>query len=147
MKIFIPAAQWKSKEYPPAVLIITKSYAQFLKLRQTLEKNGCQVYWTETGAEARERAKQNSFDLIVLDLDLSIENGLVTYRDVRRYPELANLPAVILGLRELFNQRMNGWFKEGPIHFLVKDATVEARLLQLVQLAYYLRYRYLDLVP
>jgi CheY-like chemotaxis protein len=92
-----------------------------------------------------DRAKQKYFDLIVLDLDPSAENGLSLYQELKSYPELAGLSTVILAPCQLLSRRMSG-FGGGPVHFLAKDSEVEVRLLQLIELVHHLRYRYLDLL-
>jgi ActR/RegA family two-component response regulator len=127
-------------------LIVAQRNIQLLKLKQALEHNGYQVYWAETSAEALDKAKLNCFDLIVLDLEPSAEKGLSLYQELQRYPELASLSMVILAPYQHLSRQMIK-VQEGMIHFLAKDAMVEARLLQLIELTHYLRYRYLDLVP
>jgi CheY-like chemotaxis protein len=126
--------------------MVAQRNIQDLKLKQALEHNGCQVYWTEASAEGLDRARQNYFDLVVLDLDPSAENGLRLYQKLQNYPELAGLPIVLLMPYQLFSRKIRE-FKEGLVHFLAKDSKVEVRLLQLIELTHYLRYRYLDLVP
>ena len=127
-------------------MIVAERDIEVLKLKQALENNGYQVYWVETSIEAWDRAKLNYFDLIVLDLDPSAEKSLTRYKELKSYPELANLPIVILASRQILSRKLRG-FEGSQVHFLVRDSIVEARLLQLIELTHYLRYRYLDLVP
>jgi CheY-like chemotaxis protein len=138
------SAYHRSTRYPPAILVVAERNIQLFKLKQALVNNGCLVYWTEASAEGLGRAKQKYFDLIVLDLDPSTESGLTNYESLKRYPELTSLPIVILTPTQRFSRKLSV-FEGGPVHFLVKDATVGVRLLQLVEEVHYLRSRYLDL--
>jgi two-component system KDP operon response regulator KdpE len=146
MNIVFHAAHYRSTTYPPAILLIAERIIQVLELKQALENNGCQVHWTEASTEGLDKAKQKYFDLIVLDIDPSTENGLSLYQALKSYPELADLPAVILAPFQRLSRKLSG-FEGGPVHFLVKDSVLKIRLLQLIEEVHYLRDRYLDLIP
>lgn len=139
-----PSALCGYKEYPPSILLVAARTSQAFQIEQALENNGCQVCWTEANSEGLDRASQKYFDFMVLDLDPSVEPDLAVPQMLKRYPELAALPAAILTSCDRSSQRIDS-FKKAPVYFLAKGSCAGQRLRQIIEQVHYLTYRYLAL--
>jgi CheY-like chemotaxis protein len=128
--------------YPPSILMVAKRSAQVLKIKQDLENNGCQVHFTGICCDDLVRVRQKYFDLMVLDVDQSDEQGWGVYKMLKSYPELAEIPWVILAACDDSGEAINE-LKKGPVYVLTKDASAAAMLLQIINQVHYLTYRYL----
>ena len=137
-----PTASCGYRRYPPSILLIATRTSQTLKIKQALETKECQVCWTEASSEGLGRASQKYFDLIVLVIDQSAENDLAVYQKLKRYPELADIPIMILTTRDTPGKSVNE-FKKGPVYFLTKDPWAGEMLWQMIEQVQYLTYRYL----
>jgi len=66
-------------------------------MMQTLLKmKGYEVVEAENGLQAIEIALTNSPDLILLDLELPLLNGLAVTRNLRRHPQFKQVPIVVV---------------------------------------------------
>jgi CheY-like chemotaxis protein len=139
-KTIPPSASGSYREYLPSILLIAERFCK------ALAHKGCKVYQTEANSEGLARASQNYFDVIVLDMDQSAEKDLAVYQKLKRYPELADIPLVILFPGDT-PPKSTDEFKQGSVYFLTKDAYVGSRLWQIIEQVHYLTYRYLVLVP
>ena len=81
-------------------------------LRVLFRKNGWEVETAENGEIGFERAREIRPDLIFLDLLMPKRSGIMTYRRIKRDPDLADTPVVILtGLAQYsayFGQDLDG---------------------------------------
>ena len=76
----------------PSILIVEDSPAQALKTKLTLESNGCQVDWADTGYGGLDLISQKEFHLIVLDVELPDINGFEICRTLKTDPAYAAIP-------------------------------------------------------
>ena len=77
-------------------------------LRWTFEKEGFEVIDTPSGEEALLLAVERGPDLVILDWMLEELSGLEVCRRIRRMPELANLPVIMLTARGDEANRVRG---------------------------------------
>ena len=70
-------------------------------LRQTLEKEGCQVAEAEDGLEALESLKTQTPDLILLDLEMPRMDGLTFAHEIRARQNWRAIPIVVITARDL----------------------------------------------
>jgi two-component system sensor histidine kinase/response regulator len=61
-------------------------------LRGLLEAAGCVVSTAESGMEAVERASRESFELVMLDIQMPVMDGIATARELRRIPGFERIP-------------------------------------------------------
>ena len=127
-------------KYPPSILIVEESALQNLKLRRRLEKKGCQVY--KTNLEGLNAVRQEYFDLVVLNIDLSNPDALQQVRKLKTWPELAGVPIVMLMPDDLAENAINELNNAGTIHHFSEDAFTQARLIQIIKQVHYMTYRY-----
>lgn len=61
-----------------------------------LTAHGYKVIWEATGLGATTRLKEERVDLLLLDLRLPEQNGFVVAETIRRNPQTATLPIVVI---------------------------------------------------
>lgn len=81
---------------------------QFLSdgLSKTLRHSGHKIDVARTGIEADSAVQANSYDLMVLDLELPQKNGLEILEGLRKAG--SDLPVIILTARDTFEDRIKG---------------------------------------
>lgn len=65
-------------------------------LTRRLERRGYEVHVAENGAEAVEKAKQISPDLILMDISMPVMSGIEATRALRQNPDVAGVKIVAL---------------------------------------------------
>jgi len=92
-------------------------------LETVLSGDGYQVVKAEDGAAALELARRNGFDLIMLDVQMPVLDGLETARRLRREPALRDVPIVILTARSA-DKDIEAAFAEGVTDYITKPFAV-----------------------
>jgi two-component system, cell cycle response regulator DivK len=95
--------EWRPLKQPqnkPTVLVVEDSEDNRFMLRRLLEITGYQVLEAVNGEEAVNTAKQDHPDLILMDLSLPRVDGLAAARQIRRIPELEQLPIVVVSAHD-----------------------------------------------
>lgn len=85
--------------HAPKVLIVEDEAAITTMLRYNLEKNGFQVEEASDGQEALTRVKEARPDLILLDWMLPGLSGIEVCRQIRRHPDMRDLPIIMVTAR------------------------------------------------
>ena len=116
----------------PCILIVEDSPPQALKLKLSLENAGCRVHWAETGLDGLAAAKQTSFDLIVLDIELPDINGFQVCSELKANPDLVDIPVIMMTSRDHAEDVLNG-LELGAVDYIPKDAFAEAVLLATIE--------------
>lgn len=65
-------------------------------LKYSLEQEGCEVEVLREGEKVLGHLREHAFDLVILDLMLPGVSGLELCRQMKRSPELENLPIIML---------------------------------------------------
>ncbi|MGF1486982.1 MAG: response regulator [Prochloraceae cyanobacterium] len=82
------------------LLVVDDSLTLRRSLSRTLEKVGYQVYQAGDGQEALELLdRENTVNLIVCDVEMPRVNGFEFLNKMRQYPNLTNIPVVMLTSR------------------------------------------------
>ena len=116
----------------PAVLIVEDSPPQALKTKLALESTGCQVTWADTGLGGLDMARQDTFDLIVLDIELPDINGFEVCRNLKTDPKLADIPIVMLTTLDQADDAMYG-LGAGAVDYIPKDVFADAILVETIR--------------
>ena len=116
----------------PSVLIVEDSHAQALKTKLTLENQGCQVYWAETGQSGLEIAHQHHLDLIVLDIELPDIDGFEICRRLKANPQLAEIPVIMMTTLDQADNALEG-LEAGAIDYIPKDAFSDMVLVETIK--------------
>jgi DNA-binding response OmpR family regulator len=103
------------------VLIVEDSPAQALALQHLLKKEGLQVLWAPDGQSGVTMAQQHVPDVIVLDIEMPKMNGFEACRRLKETQETANIPIVMLTIRDETVVAMKG-IDLGAVDFIPKDA-------------------------
>ena len=116
----------------PSILIVEDSRPQALKTKLALESNGCQVTWADTGLEGLDMARQNAFDLIVLDIELPDINGFEVCQNLKADAKLADIPVIMLTTLDHADDAMHG-LEAGAVDYIPKDAFADIVLVETIK--------------
>jgi two-component system phosphate regulon response regulator PhoB len=107
----------------PRVLVVEDEEALALLLRYNLEAEGFQVDTAARGDEAELRLRENPPDLVLLDWMLPGVSGIELCRRLRKWPETATLPVIMLTARGEEDERVRG-LAVGADDYVVKPFSV-----------------------
>jgi len=112
------------------ILVADDDRAILTVLETILAGDGYQVVCVTDGTEALELAQRDSFDLILLDVQMPERDGLDVARALRGDPRLAGVPIVMLTARSS-EEDIQAAFAEGVTDYITKPfavAQVRARV-------------------
>ena len=106
------------------VLIIEDDKEICVMIKDHLEKYNYQVFFTLTGANAIERIKELSPDLIILDLMLPFISGDELIRTIRKF---SNVPVIVVSAKSLTFNKVE-LFRLGADDYLTKPFDLDELL-------------------
>lgn len=74
------------------ILIVEDEEGNYDLLRIILKKYKPEIVWAQDGGQAIKRFKEQSFDLILMDLQLPVINGLEATREIKKID--SNIPII-----------------------------------------------------
>jgi two-component system phosphate regulon response regulator PhoB len=107
----------------PTVLVVEDEEALALLLRYNLEAEGFAVETVARGDEAELRLRENPPDLVLLDWMLPGVSGIELCRRLRKRPQTAMLPVIMLTARGEEDERVRG-LAVGADDYVVKPFSV-----------------------
>jgi two-component system, chemotaxis family, chemotaxis protein CheY len=114
---------------PRRILVVDDSSLVRLYFRSALEKSGFVVEQAINGIEAMEKALAQSFDLVIVDVNMPKMDGLSFLRALRNATaEVASLPALMIST-EAAQQDRDDARAAGANYYLVKPVS-EAELVR-----------------
>ena len=118
------------------ILIIDDDLGFQTMLKMSLEREPYQVSFASSGREAMELARQSPPDLILLDLMMPGENGILILTEMRADDHLKNVPCVVItGLNDGSLIFESAALALGAVEFLEKPFE-RADLLDAIQIAF-----------
>lgn len=81
---------------PGKILIVDDSATVREQLRECIEEGGHSVTEAENGAIGLRKATDDSFDLLMVDVNMPVMGGLDMVESLRKIPEKAKIPVFIL---------------------------------------------------
>lgn len=111
------------------ILIVEDSPSQALQFRQSLESNGFCVHWSANGNDGLRAAQQQTFDLILLDVELPDINGFDICRQLKADPKTASTPVIMLTTRDKAKDVLVG-LNNGAVDYIPKDNFAELVLIE-----------------
>ena len=80
------------------ILIVDDIFVNRKLLCEVIKKIGCEFYEAENGKAAINALNENSFDVILMDIEMPVMNGLETTRYIRENftPPKNNIPIIAL---------------------------------------------------
>lgn len=100
------------------VLIIDDEPDMVMFLSTLLEDNGYDIATAVDGEEGLEKVKSEKPDLISLDLLMPNKTGIKMYRELRKDPEIADIPVVMVtgfGKDDVPSMDFKKWIQERSI--------------------------------
>ena len=117
---------------PPSILLVEDSPSQAMRFKTLLENENCQVQWVERGLDGVETARQNEFDLIILDIELPDITGFEVCRRLKEMPEVADTPVIMLTTRDRAEDALIG-LEQGAVDYIPKDPFAEMVLIETIK--------------
>lgn len=78
------------------IMIVDDSKVNILKAEHILRENGFETMSAESGKECLKTLLLHRADLILLDIEMPGMNGFETIEEIRRHPNLADIPVVFV---------------------------------------------------
>ena len=122
----------RSNTLAPSILLVEDSPPQGLRFKASLENNGCQVDWVETGLAGLKAAHEKAFDLIILDVELPDIDGFQICRTLKADPTVADVPVVMLTTRDRAEDALTG-LGNGAVDYIPKDGFAEIVLAETIK--------------
>ena len=103
-------------------------------VKTVLEEAGCEVLSASNGVEGLQRAREESPDLVILDVQMPEKDGFSTFDDMKKDPELKAIPVIMLtGVGEKTGLKfsatdMGDFFGEEPDAYIEKP--IDPQLLE-----------------
>ncbi|HET89197.1 MAG TPA: response regulator [Chloroflexi bacterium] len=116
-------------ETDKTILIVEDSPVQAMALEHMLREEGVDVLWASNGLEGVRLAQQHLPDAIVLDIEMPQMGGLEACRHLKKSPQTADMPIVLLTVRDDAATALTG-IDLGAIDFIPKDAFSGSVLLE-----------------
>lgn len=84
-----------SERYPYRILVVDDNEINLLLITKTLSKLGYEVKRANNGQEAYEMASAETFDLIFMDVQMPILDGISATREIRKHNKIFGYPVII----------------------------------------------------
>jgi two-component system phosphate regulon response regulator PhoB len=81
---------------PRKIMVIDDEEDVVTFLTTLLEENSYETCWAMDGVEGLEKIKRERPDLICLDLLMPEKTGILLYREIRKDPELKDIPVIMI---------------------------------------------------
>ena len=107
------------------ILIVDDATTVRMYHRQLMESIGYQVEEAGNGLEALERINQESFDLLLVDINMPKMDGYTFIEEVRKTPDVRATPAIMISTVET-EQDQDKAYAAGANFYLVKPVRIEA---------------------
>ncbi|MGY2047275.1 response regulator [Methylobacterium sp. JK268] len=101
------------------VLVVDDAATVRLYYREVLEEAGFTVEEAVNGFEGLEKAIEDHFDLLVVDVNMPKMDGYAFLRQGRQMPELAAVPAVMISTESKPEDRRRA-YAAGANHYMTK---------------------------
>ncbi len=112
------------------LLLVEDSQTQGAHIRATLQRQGYEVLWAQSGIEGLKLARAEKPDLIVLDVVMQDMDGLAVCRWLKMSAESRDIPIIMLTVRGELQERVEG-LNIGADDYLLKpfaDEELDARI-------------------
>jgi two-component system, sensor histidine kinase and response regulator len=87
------------------LLVVEDNEINQLVAREVLEDAGCVVVMANNGLEALERLRQQSFNAVLMDVQMPVMDGYTATRAIRANPQWADLPVIAMTANALESDR------------------------------------------
>ena len=112
-------------EGPLRILLAEDNAINALLTRTLLEADGCHVDVVEDGALAVEAMKNQSYDMIFMDMRMPNMDGLESTRKIRALPNVSKSLPIVALTANAFDDDRNACFDSGMNDFMTKPVSAE----------------------
>lgn len=102
------------------VLVVDDSLHAREQQRALLTRRGYEVEVAVDGVDGWNALRAKRFDLVLVDIDMPLVDGLRLTRLIRKNPQLETLPVLVLCDEDTDTQRRRG-FEAGADYYVIKD--------------------------
>ena len=110
---------------PLRILLAEDNAINALLTRTLLEADGCQVDVVEDGALAVEAMKNQSYDMVFMDMRMPNMDGLESTRKIRALPNVPKSLPIVALTANAFDDDRNACFDSGMNDFMTKPVSAE----------------------
>ncbi len=107
-----------------AVLLVEDDVRNIFALSSVLEPLGVRLEIARNGREALETVGRQEFDLVLMDIMMPEMDGLTAMREIRRNPQLQDLPIIALTAKAMADDREN-CLEAGANDYIAKPVDVD----------------------
>ena len=101
------------------ILVADDSLAELQIIQQTLQSSGHSIITVMDGDAAEEKAKSDTFDLIILDVIMPKKNGFQVCREIKTNDKTKNIPVIMVTSKDQESDKFWG-MKQGADEYLTK---------------------------
>lgn len=106
------------------ILVIDDSPTEFEFVNGILSQEGFSIVWAKDAFEGIDKAVSNPPDLILMDVVMPGMNGYQATRQLRRRPETASIPILMLTTKDQATDRIWG-LRNGADNYMCKPPVPE----------------------
>ena len=117
----------------PRILSVDDSQTVRMALARLLRPFACELDEAANGEEGLARARQQKPDLIILDCNMPVMDGLIMLRQLREEPELRRTPVIILTAKDLTQEDLQVLHQPQVQHIFRKGAYTRVELVEAVK--------------
>lgn len=114
------------------VLLVEDSPMQAEEIKSVLNEQNITVIWAADGQAGLQAVNEHMPDLIVLDLNLPIMNGHQLCRRIKRDPNTAHIPVILLTASDNSDEMIKG-MESGADDYVPKDQLAATTLITILQ--------------
>ena len=96
------------------ILLAEDNEDNYMVIRSNLRRSNppVELIWTENGEEALKKLEEKVFDLVLLDIQMPVMDGMETIRRIRGDARFKDLPVVAV-TASVFAEMKEGYMSEG----------------------------------
>ncbi len=113
------------------VLVVDDSITVREVERKLLQNRGYEVDVAVDGMEGWNAVRNNSYDLVISDIDMPRMNGIELIKQIKSHPRLRSMPVIVVSYRDREDDRLQG-LEAGADYYLTKSSFHDDTLIQAV---------------
>jgi DNA-binding response OmpR family regulator len=103
----------------PSALVAVEDAALRQLLMIELEREGFQVFGVANGREALDTVRSRLPDLVLMDVEMPVMDGLEVARALRKRPETSGIPILVMSVLDAKEDIVKG-LEAGAVHYITK---------------------------
>ncbi len=104
----------------PAILIVDDREANLLALESLLESSNAKIYTANSGNEALSLLLEQSFSLVLLDVQMPCMNGFEVAEIMRSNPQTLSIPIIFITANNTEKDHIFKGYESGAVDYLTK---------------------------